>query len=835
MHYALIFNVSFLFLVLFVLSFLIEENTKKIQLLHFILFILFLTNLFSADFHFETLNLFENISNKFNSNFSLTNLNWNYYYDIDLFTYFSIFFSIFFLSFLFLGYCDQFLLKENKDFEFSWLICLFFLTSIFMLISVQLIEIFICLECMSFCSYILVSLERSNKLSAMSGIRYLIISSIPSCLLILGIIYIYENYGTFSKANLELFLQFYNDSSPSFDMLKNDLTFNQNIKVSNLQNLEDFLMSIKDSALFYETINLSEKNIRMYDILNELTDSLWKLLLILKDYENNKTLNLPQNFSHLENDFVNYFENIFRPSANGILDAIEYFKNLSDEKKDLFTNIDYLDYRKNLESLEVLGEIVPTFDLNRPNRVNSVDYGFKLLNANLDLDQDIIEFTRNLNIIENFMDKSINFWNDKGILNILEYRLRYDYGQVLNDKFNLFSKNLFLSEIFSNNLYQNSLTTNRCKRLDLIGEFTSLYYTFKVLNLEFFKKENSFLNLEALDYIFIENSNWWTNFVKKDFLTNSNNILNIQQKDFSFDLNSLFENVEELVNFNFLSNKYFFMSLNIALLLIIINLSFKLTAAPFHVWAPSVYNNAATASVSFLAIFSKIILFLFAIKLFSTTFYDLKLYWSYIFFVISILSIIMGMIGAFGEKFLKKFFVYSSMTDVGFILLGLSFYSFEISKNLINYIFVYNLSSMIIWFTLLYFRRQTKFLVNLQYILAGDAILTLIFALNIFSLAGIPPFGGFFIKLDILNYLILSANYGVGFFILLLTVFNFFYYLRLIKIVYFERKNFSIINNNIEPYKLFIFAFVINIICGYELFMQNSYIYILQYITQSLF
>lgn len=75
MHYALIFNVSFLFLVLFVLSFLIEENTKKIQLLHFILFILFLTNLFSADFHFETLNLFENISNKFNSNFSLTNLN----------------------------------------------------------------------------------------------------------------------------------------------------------------------------------------------------------------------------------------------------------------------------------------------------------------------------------------------------------------------------------------------------------------------------------------------------------------------------------------------------------------------------------------------------------------------------------------------------------------------------------------------------------------------------------------------------------------------------------------------------------------------------------------
>lgn len=845
MHHVLIFNVSFLFLVLFVLSFLIEENIKKIQLLHFILFLLFLTNLFSSDFHFETLNFMETVSFKLNSVFEMNTINWSYYYDIDLYTYFSFFFSIIFLSFLFLGYCDQFLLKENKDFEFSWLISLFFLTAIFMLVSVNLIEIFICLECMSFCSYILVSLERSNKLSAMSGIRYLIISSIPSSLLILGIIYIYENYATFSRNNLELFLQFYNDSSNIQDILliEKDFLINNSSFIEHAsKTLNELTLSFKDSILLTENTNMHDKNIRIFDIITEITDSIWKLLLVFKDYETNQTLNLPTSLNIFEDKIILYFETILKPAGNDLLDAIEYFQKF--DNKQMFENFTYEEYISNLKSLEVLGEvIIPTFDINEKPKVNSVDYGFQLLEANLDLDPKLKEFTQHLLTIEKFINQSVEFWNDKELLILLESRLRFDYMSLLSEQLNFLSSNYAFAGIFSNGIFPNFLITNRCNRLDLLGELSSLYYSFKVLNIEFFNNNIELLNSSNLDKHFIDNSYWWSDFVnpayveafKENSITEVLKLVDLKKITWNFNnFDNFFENLDQLLNIEILNNKYFFISINIAILLIIINLSFKLTAAPFHVWAPSVYNNAATASVSFLAIFSKIILFLFAIKIFSTTFYDLKLYWSYLFFFISISSIVMGMIGAFGEKFLKKFFVYSSMSDVGFILLGLSFYSFEISKNLINYIFVYNLSSIIIWFMLLYFRRQTKFLVNLQYILAGDIILTLIFALNIFSLAGIPPFGGFFIKLDILNYLILSSNFGVGFFVLLLTVFNFFYYLRLIKIIYFEKNNFNLINNNIEPYKLFIFAFIINIICGYELFMQNSYIYILQYITKSL-
>jgi NADH:ubiquinone oxidoreductase subunit 2 (subunit N) len=86
-------------------------------------------------------------------------------------------------------------------------------------------------------------------------------------------------------------------------------------------------------------------------------------------------------------------------------------------------------------------------------------------------------------------------------------------------------------------------------------------------------------------------------------------------------------------------------------------------------------------------------------------------------------------------------------------------------------------------------RKNIKFLTNLKIILANNFFLNLIFAINIFSMAGIPPLAGFFIKFDVLYYVLYSSNFYLTFFILLITVINFFYYLRLIKIVYFESIN----------------------------------------------
>jgi NADH:ubiquinone oxidoreductase subunit 2 (subunit N) len=135
---------------------------------------------------------------------------------------------------------------------------------------------------------------------------------------------------------------------------------------------------------------------------------------------------------------------------------------------------------------------------------------------------------------------------------------------------------------------------------------------------------------------------------------------------------------------------------------------------------------------------------------------------------------------------------------------------------------------------LLYLKTKTKFLTNLQSILVNSAILNLIFSLNIFSLAGIPPFGGFFVKFDILINLILSSNYIIGFFLLLITVINFFYYLRLIKIIYFENNNFKVIYNIIDTLKLLLIIFIIYLVCGFELFMQHSFLFIIDKIFLSI-
>ena len=148
-------------------------------------------------------------------------------------------------------------------------------------------------------------------------------------------------------------------------------------------------------------------------------------------------------------------------------------------------------------------------------------------------------------------------------------------------------------------------------------------------------------------------------------------------------------NFTDFISDNIIKQKYVFVSLNIAVILIIINFSFKITAAPFHVWAPIIYNNGPITSVAFLAIFTKLVLLLFILMFFTTTFYFIKSFWSYIWFGLGLFSIIVGMLGALGERYIKKFFIYSSMSDVGFMLIGLSFYTESIYKFIFNYLFLY--------------------------------------------------------------------------------------------------------------------------------------------------
>lgn len=224
----------------------------------------------------------------------------------------------------------------------------------------------------------------------------------------------------------------------------------------------------------------------------------------------------------------------------------------------------------------------------------------------------------------------------------------------------------------------------------------------------------------------------------------------------------------------------------VAIVFILFNLLFKITAAPFHFWAPSVYGKAPIASVTFLSIFSKAMIFFVLFKMLFTIFYSFKLITIPFLLFCSVLSVLFGMIGAFSEKVIKRFFVYSSMGHVGFMLLGLSVSSLEGAATTFHYLPVYIISSFIMWFTLLHMGRNNNHLTHFKILKNSDPMLALIFALLVFSMSGIPPLGGFFIKLDVLAILLDNSKFYINYLLFFFTVASFFYYLRVIKTIFFD-------------------------------------------------
>lgn len=236
-----------------------------------------------------------------------------------------------------------------------------------------------------------------------------------------------------------------------------------------------------------------------------------------------------------------------------------------------------------------------------------------------------------------------------------------------------------------------------------------------------------------------------------------------------------------------------------ALFFLLFNLLFKLTAAPFHIWAPSVYGNAPIASVTFLSIYSKALVLFFIFKLFNTFLHTFSFVIFNFFIFCSILSIFIGRVGAFTEKKIKRFFVFSSMGHVGFRLIGLGLFTIEGASSTFHYLFVYILSSFIRWFLLLVRGRDKHHLNHFSFLKNTNPVLALIFAFLVFSRSGIPPFGGFFIKLDVLSVLLDNSHFFINYILFFFTVASFFYYLRLIKIIFFDSQNTQSVSIITQP------------------------------------
>ena len=278
----------------------------------------------------------------------------------------------------------------------------------------------------------------------------------------------------------------------------------------------------------------------------------------------------------------------------------------------------------------------------------------------------------------------------------------------------------------------------------------------------------------------------------------------------------------------------------IALLFFFFNAFFKITAAPFHMWAPSVYGKAPIASVAFLSIYSKVLIFFLLFKLLNTFLHFFSFFALILILFIGTISIFIGILGAFTEKMIKRFFVYSSIGHVGFILIGLALNTAEGYYAMFRYMFVYMLSSFIIWFFLLNIGRMKTYLSHFSEMKIKDPILVMIFAFLVFSISGIPPLGGFFIKLNILASLIDSSHFFITYILFFFSVVSFFYYLRLIKIRFFDYQENTLfitpitnkLNYNSEyPHfvnRIWIISVIIILLAFYSFFENKFILFFLQ-------
>ena len=229
-----------------------------------------------------------------------------------------------------------------------------------------------------------------------------------------------------------------------------------------------------------------------------------------------------------------------------------------------------------------------------------------------------------------------------------------------------------------------------------------------------------------------------------------------------------------------------------ALLCIIIAFFFKIAAAPFHMWSPDVYEGSPISSTIFFAILPKIVLFSTFLRLFQTCF-------SYfgetllLFSICSALcSVIIGSFVALKQKKLKRLLAYSSISHVGYLLLAFSCNSLEGSQSLFFYLIIYMLTSFAIWSVVLSLNTSTnleksKTLIDLASLSTVNPLLAFTALIAFFSLAGVPPLAGFFAKLEIFVNCLGSSLFFASLIAILSSVISSFYYIRLVKTIYFEK------------------------------------------------
>jgi NADH-quinone oxidoreductase subunit N len=227
----------------------------------------------------------------------------------------------------------------------------------------------------------------------------------------------------------------------------------------------------------------------------------------------------------------------------------------------------------------------------------------------------------------------------------------------------------------------------------------------------------------------------------------------------------------------------------IGLVFVVVGLAFKVSAVPFHMWTPDVYEGAPTPVSAFFAVAPKLAALALFIRFMIAPFGPLIDEWRQVIVFLSIASMVLGAVAAIAQENIKRLMAYSSIGHVGYALIGLAAGTADGIRGVLVYLAIYLFMTVGSWAVILCMRRRGRMLEGISD-LAGlsqsQPGLALALAIFMFALSGVPPTAGFFAKFYVFFSAINAQLAGLAVIGVVTSVVSAFYYLRVVKVMYFD-------------------------------------------------
>jgi NADH:ubiquinone oxidoreductase subunit 2 (subunit N) len=693
-------------------------------------------------------------------------------------------------SILYLIFITQYL-EDQKLSNFEYYIIL--LTSIFgffLLCSANdLITAYLAIELQGLAFYVLASFKKSSNFSIESGVKYFVLGSLSTAIFLLGVTFIYGLCGSVL-----------------------------------LTDFRDFFIWVFSANSFFLSFESIYKGLESFqDKINVTEDSYLGKLQVISDKLDlfkNKAYLLPLDIKTLD---VNSLS-----TQNLNFEEVDICKNISEKMTEFSYPTDYklLSTVNNLSSTNdflmestfqnASVELLYVLQDNQLNYNSFISFKNSLLEANFYEDEDLEKFYGFPVDDFKLKDESLSFFQ-------MSNNIVGDY--CVTNIYNLLQC-CYLSEVISNVLhFAETIQTSYNSVNELPQEIVldNKFYDefFKVLMSDVIKPSSISANDLSIDSPSFGLKNWDS----QSYLFSLVNIVN---------LNNLF-----LEPFNQNSSDYQFMfdfSFAVSgMLIILFALFFKLALAPFHLWSPDVYEGAPSSSTFFFMIISKFSIFVFLLRLCYSSFYSFISYWQFYSILIATTSIFIGAVAGLKQRRLKSLLTYSSINNMGLVLLAFSAGSFEGVQIKFYYLIVYIISGLCIWSIILnlklkkkmYSEKQNRDLGDLALLQESNNVVAQNLAITLFTLAGVPPMVGFLAKMGVFKALSGVSIYFFALINILFSVIATFYYIRTIKILFFENLLVGNLYATINTKKTFLINFLTFLLIF--LFISPMFLYFYTY------